>query len=577
MILYQVILLIVCTCQTLSSYVYPHPRPYNYGQKNAPVPTHWPNHPPDYTYPNKPAKASYVLAKPLPTPTEELKPIPKPLPEIPKPLSEIPKLEATRPGTVDSNVLNNLAIALQLLIVSNIINNAPHEPLPSKQCGTPMQNYLETVSPNAKYLGEYDVLSNALPNYGFEKTLPLRTGGLMSPYEAINTNNFPEVPFMKDDFQNPYAAVMAFDGNKDVFSVVQSQRCGNPPPVVNQLLSSSSKATSQVISAPGSPSVTTIVDNSLSNTLANALQLLIVGDILEALPSSLKRGLINEQIQEIITPRGNIEVIQQHTEEISPNYYGGITETIYSPVIERLSPNMHGIISESFSTQYNPVIETISPNGFGGLTESFSPFYNGVENIPHNCYGYTESILPNYREVTEVVTNGPYFNSFTEIISPTIENSLGAVNTPSAFIPNFYGGLTELVSAPVGAEVLFPSEIPAQLKCNFGYTSNKAPCKSPYNLATSYATVTVAEKLSPCVKCQERDIQLILPPKPVELPYGVGYSRAAISTVVDAYNERFLIAGYATEANVPVTNGASTKLAAPLFPDWNPLLKSIIL
>ncbi|XP_050669017.1 uncharacterized protein LOC126968203 [Leptidea sinapis] len=34
------------------------------------------------------------------------------------------------------------------------------------------------------------------------------------------------------------------------------------------------------------------------------------------------------------------------------------------------------------------------------------------------------------------------------------------------------------VSAPVGAEVLFPSEIPAQLKCNFGYTSNKAPCVS---------------------------------------------------------------------------------------------------
>ncbi|CAG4963802.1 unnamed protein product [Colias eurytheme] len=281
---------------------------------------------------------------------------------------------------------------------------------------------------------------------------------------------------------------------------VKSQRCGCPGPAPTVI------SAPQVISPP--VVATTIIDNSVSNALANALQLLIVSDLIEstlgpALCSNLNAPIIESPYcgqvefiqQEYITPCGpTVEVLQPcgtpMVETLTPNIFGGYTESfspLYGgpiverlsprlplcrsgPLIEKIQPNICGGYTETFSPAYGPgpIIETIQPNIFGGITETISSLYGPqiVEQIFPNGCGFTETISPNYcGGVTEVITPN-YCGGITEVVGPTAQ-----------FIPNYYGGVTEIVSGPpMAAEVCFPSSIPAQLTCNFGYN---VPANTP--------------------------------------------------------------------------------------------------
>lgn len=228
---------------------YPTPNVYTNPQK--------PNSPKSISLP-KPLTAVANLAAAIPV-SESLK-----TPAVPK-ASDVPLTP------LDSNVLNNLAIALQLLIVSNILNTphaeslfipnlelsqldlaskyetVPISPIVSYpvQSPMPMQSsmpYLETPSlrnvypfersalPNSKFMGSSGFTES--PVYGSAIT-PLRSNPrssmtLMSPYEALGPNSPFADPvlsslysssYSKKDFQSPYASILAADGNRDLFSM----------------------------------------------------------------------------------------------------------------------------------------------------------------------------------------------------------------------------------------------------------------------------------------------------------------------------------------------------------------------
>ncbi|XP_030019664.2 uncharacterized protein LOC115439808 [Manduca sexta] len=201
--------------------------------------------------PNQP-----LVPAPIPKPKPEPTPVPKPtLPPTP---TNTPKKDA--PG-LDSNVLNNLAIALQLLIVSNILNLPPQEgnseiaskmalamdPLetpyspssfiiesPKYEMGpkyaveSMMSPYIEQAVPNLNFLasnsfGDANIYSPFTPT---SKLSPRAEMGFMSPYDALASSSPYSDPILstsygsvpsKRDFQSPYAAILS--DNKDLFSV----------------------------------------------------------------------------------------------------------------------------------------------------------------------------------------------------------------------------------------------------------------------------------------------------------------------------------------------------------------------
>lgn len=249
----------------LSSYVYQYPGtqyyqppfptypkrpgsyPETYSKYRPPTSFAYQQEPKPYIYQNL-AKQNTPCPKQSPKSTldySESKPCQKPVQIPDDPLT----IEDKRKSRRDPNVLNNLAIALQLLIVSNIISNPPDltdtfksiekynayksevnkldEQLNNlsdaynKEYSNkmPLQSLFETnaselqrAMPNSKFLGD-----SGMMDYSFPKSLPARASGLKSPYEAINTFEGPQ--FVKNDFQNPYSAMTAFDNNKELFSM----------------------------------------------------------------------------------------------------------------------------------------------------------------------------------------------------------------------------------------------------------------------------------------------------------------------------------------------------------------------
>lgn len=191
------------------------------------------SYPPNYPY------QTYKIAEPVSVPIAPPVPLPTPLPT---PVVEAPSLKPAAPNTksielpkcsgkIDSNVLNNLAIALQLLIVNNIINNPPDpnnfvtpltESILEMALPPKLNNLEEFQMPNSKFLGSSGFGSDVMSKAMMVNPSPPRPGlGLMSPYDAI-ANSYPmsESSYMsKRDFQSPYAAIMAADNIKDLFSM----------------------------------------------------------------------------------------------------------------------------------------------------------------------------------------------------------------------------------------------------------------------------------------------------------------------------------------------------------------------
>lgn len=157
------------------------------------------------------------------------------LPELVSGLQQLPQHKhseviPTNPTSIDSNLLNNLAIALQLLIVSNILN----APLPtdssvakSKEIPCVEQNHSHfsqgpVVLPNSNFVGSSSFAeSNAAPAFR-----PSRNSmALMSPYEALGTSlgssysdsllSQYETTNPRQDFQSPYSMI----ADTDLFSI----------------------------------------------------------------------------------------------------------------------------------------------------------------------------------------------------------------------------------------------------------------------------------------------------------------------------------------------------------------------
>ncbi|XP_031770389.2 uncharacterized protein LOC116413769 [Galleria mellonella] len=241
---------------------------------------------------------------------------------------------------------------------------------------------------------------------------------------------------------------------------------------------------------------TTLVDNSVANSLANTLQLLIVSELIESslYPSSVVVPPIVNNIRPIYDAIGTIgktvidvapivEVI-----DIEPIYPA--IDVIY-PTVEITPAPVVEITSNVVSTitEVTPVI--------GGVTEIIKPF--------PNHYGYTEIVAPVneidiYTTVTEVVNPLPltpkiyggfneittftpgYLTEVTEVIAPVVEvitplvHEVIAPAVPLPLIPEPCGVIPDHVPPPgpvtYPAEIMFPTSAPAHLRYKF-------PCHCP--------------------------------------------------------------------------------------------------
>ena len=130
-------------------------------------------------------------------------------------------------SSIDSNLLNNLAIALQLLIVSNILNAPPptdSSVVKTKEiaCAEPNHNHYSQspiVLPNSNFVG---ASSFSEPNVAQAYRPTRNSMSLMSPYEALGSSSYsdsiltqyaPSNP--RQDFQSPYSMM----ADTDLFSM----------------------------------------------------------------------------------------------------------------------------------------------------------------------------------------------------------------------------------------------------------------------------------------------------------------------------------------------------------------------
>ncbi|XP_039748417.1 uncharacterized protein LOC120625421 [Pararge aegeria] len=311
------------------------------------------------------------------------------------------------------------------------------------------------------------------------------------------------------------------------FCQVQSQLCVNPG-VVPQVIANPQLVTApQVISSPLIS--TTIVDNSVSTALANALQLLIVSNIIESkLGASCLTNLLNVNpviepvapcyprvnIAEYITPitpcTSSVEIIspcRSFIEPIALNY--GISDTFYSKPYGAIEPYPYLGCSEILPNLYdrfapcgteivNPWLsnvylrDVVTPSNYCGVDEIISPTfypYNncGVDIITSSPFtpicGNDVVAIPSY--------NPGCFGGFNEIIAPIPYTSCGDIITP--FNPC---GVTELIS-PCGPfygglpEVITPIN-----PCNTGCFGNVAEFVTPYNYFGGISEII--SPISPC-------------------------------------------------------------------------------
>lgn len=193
-------------------------------------------------------------------------------PVLPQSTANVKNLPPLTSPPFDTNVLNNLAIALQLLIVSNLLNTPVPDPseksiLSAQKSKTdepvlsvnPISAFCETASrlhtypsavspksqtqeyqayyesnlndqpvipqylPNANFLGSDNILGGFIGSLGVPPAKARPGLNLKSPYDSIASapDYTPSSPFeyRKADFQSPYSAIVAADNYKDLFSM----------------------------------------------------------------------------------------------------------------------------------------------------------------------------------------------------------------------------------------------------------------------------------------------------------------------------------------------------------------------
>lgn len=220
--------------------------------------------------------------------------------------------------------------------------------------------------------------------------------------------------------QVPPCGVQAPIINNMAPAIIPSQPCGQRPSFIpNQCGQCSSFGQTLAPIVPtfdcAQNPCTTLIDNTLANSLANALQLLIVSNLLEST---------------LTTP--------------CSNPYSSICETpnnLYSNAYEIVTPD------------YYPCNQIVT----------CEPVYEPHVEIP--CY--QELVYP-CLEVSSI----PSFDN----CGLNYANSFGCSDNCGLVNPFASCGCLNSVFSPTAAEVLFPAEIPAQLTCNFGYMTSNVPC-----------------------------------------------------------------------------------------------------
>ncbi|CAD0206749.1 unnamed protein product [Chrysodeixis includens] len=132
------------------------------------------------------------------------------LPNLVSGLPEARPIDRPNVSSIDSKLLNNLAIALQLLIVSNILNSPPPELQGKEDCDP--QNVYPKIDglPNSNFVGSSNYVEpNVMQGYS-----PSKTGmSLMSPYEALGPMSpysdkaMPQFGNPRKDFRSPYSMI----------------------------------------------------------------------------------------------------------------------------------------------------------------------------------------------------------------------------------------------------------------------------------------------------------------------------------------------------------------------------------
>ncbi|CAG4957692.1 unnamed protein product [Parnassius apollo] len=217
--------------------------------------------------------------------------------------------------------------------------------------------------------------------------------------------------------------------------------CGGPPPPQEIL------TTSQIIRSP-----TTIIDNSVSNALANTLQLLIVSDL----------------IASTLNPHATVSPCTLPT--VGPICEAVPPPMIYTPTVDVFAPR-----PEFISPPCAPIVDVIRPR------------CSCMESLP-NYYGVTE-VLPPVANVAPLPPLGSNICGMQEILSP-VPNCAPVFGPPmctqeivgplqiTSLVPNFWNGLAELIG-PVGNfatvnELVYPPRFPGP--CNVEYIPPQMPC-----------------------------------------------------------------------------------------------------
>ncbi|XP_063544505.1 uncharacterized protein LOC134752746 isoform X2 [Cydia strobilella] len=209
----------------------------------------------------------------------------------------------------------------------------------------------------------------------------------------------------------------------------------------------------QVITAPVSSitipptACTTVIDCSLSNALANALQMMIANDFIN---SAVSNNIINQDI--------SIPVVETSVPCVDLNSY-----------IRNLNANQ---LSESQTVQF---YEPEQCDGYDW--EKLLSYINGEkkkEPEPLNKNDAFFKYLIEKGQTAYQITKQPEVPSITPCVQNQDDNAI--LQALEAYFGNNNGDTSPKYGN--AAEVVFPEEIPAQLICNYGYMPTTVPVVS---------------------------------------------------------------------------------------------------
>lgn len=308
---------------------------------------------------------------------------------------------------------------------SQILDLSPTCPLPRgfEPCGSEV--YRQSVPVGIDSCGPINTLPNIISVQPFSNTLSLNPSS-----------------------NAPVAKIL----NLSAPTCVQNQPLCNQPvispvlpsqPIVSSLLPKCTNVQCPVCTPQLAPSViansatspvVTVVDNTLANSLANALQLLIISNLLENTgTSNVAQNFPCINNCEIVTPDFAVPSCDYFSNMVFPEPIITIPEPVFScpePVFSSAEPVVP--CPEQMVFAY--------PN-FGG---SFS-----VDSSGFPCGG------------NQVFLENP--GQFVTQVAPACSQPIAPIPAVAA-IP------------PMALEVPFPAEIPAQLTCNFGFSASNEPC-----------------------------------------------------------------------------------------------------